>query len=83
MVVHLVLVKLNPGVSRGDPRVKAWQDAVAELPKKVSSLVRWETGWKPSGGGRAAARDCRLGDLRLRGRRVGVRLTAVQPIEHH
>ena len=47
MFVHLVLIKLKPGVTRIDPRVAAWQAVFNELPKKVDGILRWETGWNP------------------------------------
>ena len=28
MFVHLVLIKLKPGITRNDPRVRAWQAEV-------------------------------------------------------
>jgi len=45
MYVHLVLIKLKPGFTRNDPKVKAWESLLAELPAKVSGVVRWECGW--------------------------------------
>ena len=45
MFVHLVLIKLKPGVGRNDPRVTEWEAMVAEMPKKVNGVVRWESGW--------------------------------------
>jgi hypothetical protein len=45
MYVHLVLIKLKPGFTRSDPKVKAWESLLAELPAKVSGVVRWECGW--------------------------------------
>jgi|SRR6185369_6852165 len=45
MFVHLVLIKLKPGVGRNDPRVTAWESLLSELPKKCSGVVRWESGW--------------------------------------
>jgi hypothetical protein len=46
MYVHLVLIRLKPGVTRLDPRVIAWEALLDELPKKVDGVVRWEHGWK-------------------------------------
>jgi len=43
--VHLVLIKLKPGVTRTDPRVVAWKALFAGLPDKVTGVVRWEHGW--------------------------------------
>ena len=45
MYVHLVLIKLKPGVTRNEPRVRAWETLFTELPKKVGGVVRWECGW--------------------------------------
>jgi hypothetical protein len=45
MYVHLVLIKLKPGVTRADPRIAPWASLLAELPKKVGGVVRWESGW--------------------------------------
>jgi len=45
MFVHLVLIKLKPGVTRSDPRVAAWQAVFNELPKKIGGILRWENGW--------------------------------------
>jgi stress responsive alpha/beta barrel protein len=45
MHVHLVLVKLKPGVARTDPAVVAWETLLAGLPRRIPGIVRWETGW--------------------------------------
>ncbi len=45
MFVHLVLIKLKPGVIRTDPRVKAWESMFAALEQKCSGIVRFEYGW--------------------------------------
>jgi hypothetical protein len=45
MYVHLVLIKLKPGVTRADPRIAPWEALLAELPKQVGGIVRWESGW--------------------------------------
>jgi hypothetical protein len=45
MFVHLVLIKLKPGVTREDPRVKAWQPMFVALEQKCSGIVRLEYGW--------------------------------------
>ena len=42
MFVHLVLIKLKPGVTRADPRVPAWQAKFAALEHKCSGIVRFE-----------------------------------------
>ena len=50
MFVHLVLVKLKPGVKREDPRVKEWEAMVEAMPKKLDgiAITRWEYGWNVS-----------------------------------
>ena len=45
MFVHLVLIKLKPGVARSDPRVRAWEDAFKALPQHYTGIVRFEYGW--------------------------------------
>jgi len=45
MFVHLVLIKLKPGVTRSDPRVKAWLPMFASLERKCSGIERFEHGW--------------------------------------
>jgi hypothetical protein len=45
MFVHLVLIKLKPGITRNDPRVRAWQPALAALERKIKGLTRFEHGW--------------------------------------
>ena len=45
MFVHLVLIKLKPGIQRNDPRVKPWQQAFAALERKCNGIVRMEHGW--------------------------------------
>ena len=45
MYVHLVLIKLKPGVTRDDPRVQAWEPLLAALEQKCSGIVRFESGW--------------------------------------
>jgi hypothetical protein len=45
MFVHLVLIKLKPGVARTDPKVITWEALLDELPTKVTGVVRWEHGW--------------------------------------
>jgi hypothetical protein len=45
MFVHLVLVKLKPGVQRNDPRVRTWQTMFAALERKCTGIVRFESGW--------------------------------------
>jgi hypothetical protein len=45
MIVHIVLLKLKPGLSRNDKRV---QDAFTELAgvgAQVPGVKRWECGW--------------------------------------
>ena len=45
MLVHLVLVKLKPGVSPTDPRVPAWEAKLKELQHKCPGIVRFECGF--------------------------------------
>jgi len=45
MFVHLVLVKLSPGVARDDPRVTKWEAAFKKLEHQCSGIVRFEYGW--------------------------------------
>ena len=45
MFVHLVLIKLKPGVTRADPRVPAWEAMFAALEHKCTGIVRFEYGW--------------------------------------
>jgi Stress responsive A/B Barrel Domain len=45
MFVHLVLIKLKPGIARIDPRVPAWQAKFAALEHKCAGIVRFEHGF--------------------------------------
>jgi len=45
MFVHLVLVKLSPGVARDDPRVAKWVAAFKKLEHQCSGIVRFEYGF--------------------------------------
>ncbi len=45
MFVHLVLIKLKPGVTRADPRVPAWEAQFKALPPHCTGIVRLESGW--------------------------------------
>lgn len=45
MIRHLVLFKLNEGVSRDEPRVQAGVRAFEELGGTVPELVAWECAW--------------------------------------
>jgi hypothetical protein len=45
MIRHLVLFKLNEGVTPDDERVAAGARAFAELGAKVPGVLSWETGW--------------------------------------
>ncbi len=45
MFVHLVLIKLKPGVTRTDPRVRAWETKFVALEHQCSGIVRFEHGW--------------------------------------
>ncbi|WUH92391.1 Dabb family protein [Streptomyces sp. NBC_00433] len=48
MIRHLVLFKLNEGVSRDEPRVVAGARGFAELGAQVPEVASWETGWNVS-----------------------------------
>ncbi|MDQ2964006.1 MAG: Dabb family protein [Pseudomonadota bacterium] len=45
MFAHLVLIKLKPGVKRGDTRVPAWEALFKALPQHCTGIVRFECGW--------------------------------------
>lgn len=45
MIRHLVLFKLNEGVSRDEPRVVAGAQAFAELGAQIDDVASWECGW--------------------------------------
>lgn len=45
MIRHLVLFKLNDGVSREEPRVQAGVRAFEELEGVIPELTFWECGW--------------------------------------
>jgi Stress responsive A/B Barrel Domain len=45
MIRHLVLFKLNEGVTRDEPRVVAGARAFAELGALVPEVASWEGGW--------------------------------------
>jgi hypothetical protein len=45
MFVHLVLIKLKPGITRADPRVRTWQTQFEALERKVHGITRFECGW--------------------------------------
>jgi hypothetical protein len=45
MLRHLVLFKLNEGVTRDDPRVVAGAAAFDELGKQIPELREWQCGW--------------------------------------
>jgi len=45
MFVHLVLIKLKPGVLRNDPRVREWHGAFVALERKCKGITRMEHGW--------------------------------------
>ena len=48
MIRHLVLFKLNDGVSRDEPRVIAGAKAFEELGGQVPEVEFWECGWNTS-----------------------------------
>ncbi|MFI0906602.1 Dabb family protein [Streptomyces sioyaensis] len=45
MIRHLVLFKLNDGVSRDEERVQAGARAFAALEGEIPELTSWECGW--------------------------------------
>ncbi|MEV4615124.1 Dabb family protein [Kitasatospora sp. NPDC049258] len=45
MIRHLVLFKLNDGVTKDDPRAVAGAKAFEELGPLVPELREWECGW--------------------------------------
>ena len=45
MFVHLVLIKLKPGVTRADPRVPAWEARFKALQHQCKGIVRFEYGF--------------------------------------
>ncbi|MET8473994.1 Dabb family protein [Streptomyces sp. NPDC006422] len=45
MIRHLVLFKLNDGVSRDEPRVAAGVEAFRALGEKIPELRFWECDW--------------------------------------
>ncbi|MFD3521683.1 Dabb family protein [Streptomyces sp. NPDC058653] len=48
MIRHLVLFKLNEGISRDEPRVVAGARAFMELGDKIPELESWEAAWNTS-----------------------------------
>ncbi len=48
MIRHLVLFKLNEGVSRDEERVQAGAKVFAELPGLIPELEFWESAWNVS-----------------------------------
>ena len=45
MVHHIVLMKLKPGVTRDDPRLRAGLDALIALREQIDGIDGWEHGW--------------------------------------
>jgi hypothetical protein len=45
MFVHLVLIKLKPGITRVDPRVRVWHSMFTGLERKCKGITRFEHGW--------------------------------------
>lgn len=45
MIRHLVLFKLNEGVTKDDPRAVAGAAVFAELGSRIPQLREWECGW--------------------------------------
>jgi hypothetical protein len=48
VIRHLVLFKLNDGVSRDDPQVAAAAETWSDLGGKIPEVQYWETGWNVS-----------------------------------
>ena len=48
MIRHLVLFKLNDGVSRDDPQVAAAAETWGSLGGRIPEVQYWETGWNVS-----------------------------------
>ncbi|MDX3531681.1 Dabb family protein [Streptomyces sp. ID05-39B] len=48
MIRHLVLFKLNEGVTRDDPRVVEGEAAFRALGGQIEELRSWELGWNIS-----------------------------------
>ncbi|KND31500.1 Dabb family protein [Streptomyces acidiscabies] len=48
MIRHLVLFKLNDGVTREDERVVAGEAAFRALPGQIEDVEFWELGWNLS-----------------------------------
>ncbi|WP_328466381.1 Dabb family protein [Streptomyces sp. NBC_00448] len=48
MIRHLVLFKLNEGVSRDEERVAAGARGFAELGGRIPEVASWECGWNVS-----------------------------------
>ncbi|MEU8652825.1 Dabb family protein [Streptomyces sp. NPDC048737] len=48
MIRHLVLFKLNEGVTRDDPRVVEGEAAFRALGGQIEELRFWELGWNTS-----------------------------------
>ncbi|GAA2083295.1 Dabb family protein [Kitasatospora saccharophila] len=61
MIRHLVLFKLNEGVTKDDPRAVAGAAAFAELGALVPELREWECGWNFTD--RDIARDFAINSL--------------------
>lgn len=45
MILHLVLIRLKPEVSKDDERVVQALGALVALRDQVEGVVRWEAGW--------------------------------------
>jgi hypothetical protein len=45
MVHHIVLIKLKPGITRDDARVRAGLAALVALREQIDGIERWEHGW--------------------------------------
>ena len=45
MIRHIVLFKLNDGLTREDPRVQAASSALTALGPTLPAVLHWETHW--------------------------------------
>ncbi len=48
MIRHIVLVKLNEGVTPDDPRARQMSEAFATLGEEIPELRAWTSGWNVS-----------------------------------
>ncbi len=45
MIVHLVLFRFKPGITRGDPRVGRVASSMDDLPVRIGTIRAWEHGF--------------------------------------